>query len=264
MALGLAALNAAACSTPTDEQPYVGQCEPLRVLEWTPRAGSLEVPRDTPVTIRLDDYPEPDTVGTSGFMVTTGPFYHAGTYVTDMVDKTITLLVAGDLRASLGYNMTVRTGLQSLSGCPAPEQRRTFRTSATTAFPPRKPLAPVPFSTVQPIFAGSCAGAACHRAATPDEGDADGCLAKPAAVLSLCDRDAVRALVEVPSRQVPRLKLVARSDSSRSYLLRKLLPGHTPDRPAPTTLGHRCPPGAPLSRDELHAIARWIDAGASP
>ena len=47
-------------------------------------------------------------------------------------------------------------------------------------------------------------------------------------------------------------------------VLRKLLPGDTPDVPAPTTLGHRCPPGAPLSRDELHAVAKWIDTGANP
>ena len=57
--------------------------------------------------------------------------------------------------------------------------------------------------------------------------------------------------------------VVAPNDSPRSYLLRKLLPGDTPDMPAPTTLGHRCPPGAPLSRDELHAIAKWIDTGAN-
>jgi hypothetical protein len=269
MALGLAALLSAACSTPVG-QPYPGECEPLRVLEWTPRGSSLEVPRDSPVSVRLNDYPDPDTVGTSGFILTTGPFYHPGTYVTDLVDKTITIFPAGDLRGSLGYHMTVRTALRSLSGCAAPEDGRVFRTSSVTALPPRKAPVAVPFAAeVQPIFARSCAGAGCHRAEqTTDAGapaapDA-GCLEHPAALLSLCDRDAVAALVDVPSGQVPRLRLVAQNDSSRSYLLRKLLPGATPDRPAPTTLGHRDPPGAPLSRDELHAIARWIDTGANP
>ena len=58
-----------------------------------------------------------------------------------------------------------------------------------------------------------------------------------------------------------RLSLVAPHDSARSYLLRKLLPGDTPDRPAPTTLGHRDPPDAPLTTDELRTIAKWIDDG---
>jgi hypothetical protein len=257
----------AACSTPSGDQPYVGECQPLRVLEWTPRGGAQDVPRDQPVSVRLSDYPDPDTISTSGFILTTGPFYHPGTYVTDLVDKTITIFPAGNLRASLGYNMTVRTGLVSLSGCVALEEQRSFNTSEMTAFPPRTRPPAVPFAEVQPIFARSCSGAGCHRVEVSDAALAAdpgaGCLAQPAALLSLCDRDAVDALVGVPSRQVPRLQLVLQNDSARSYLLRKLLPGATPDQPAPTTLGHRDPPGAPLSRDELHAIARWIDAGAN-
>jgi hypothetical protein len=270
MALGLAALSislgSSGCSTPV-EQPYPGECEPLRVLEWTPRGNSLDVPRDTPVSIRLTDYPDPDTIGTSGFILTTGPFYHPGTYVTDLVDKTITVFPAGELRASLGYHMTVRTALRSLSGCAAVEDGRTFRTSATTALPPRTPPVAVPVAAeVLPIFARSCAGAACHRAETSDAGadPGGGCLERPAALLSLCDRDAVASLVGVPSDEVPRLRLVEKNDSPRSYLLRKLLPGATAGHPAPPALGDLHPPGAPLSRDELHAIARWIDTGANP
>lgn len=272
-----AALAAPSCSTPTEAQPFPGACEPLRVLEWTPRAGALDVPRDTPVSIRLDDYPDPDTVGTVSFVITTGVFYHPGRYVVDLVDKTISIHAAGNLRGELGYDAAVRPSLLSLRGCAAVDDHRTFRTAKTPPMPPPPAPRAVPFSEVRPIFARSCAGAACHRAEAADDGGAqaadDGgaqaaddsdCLARPAAALSLCDRDAVRALVDVPSLQVSRLRLVAPNDSSRSYLLRKLLPGDTPDRPAPTTLGHRDPPGAPLSRDELHAIAEWIDSGANP
>jgi hypothetical protein len=79
--------------------------------------------------------------------------------------------------------------------------------------------------------------------------------------LSLCDADLVDAVLDVPSRQVSRLHLVEPRDAARSYLLRKLLPGDTPDRPAPTTLGHRDPPGEPLSDPDLRAIASWIDTG---
>jgi hypothetical protein len=54
------------------------------------------------------------------------------------------------------------------------------------------------------------------------------------------------------------------NDSARSYLLRKLLPGDSDDRPAPGALGHRDPPGAPLTKDQMHVIASWIDTGANP
>ena len=251
------ALLAASCSTPTDTQPYEGACTPLRALEWTPSGGETNVARATTVRVRFDQYPDPETVNLSGFIVTTGPFYHPGTIHLDLVDKTITYAPAGVWQAGLGYNINVRKGLLSLQGCAAAPQQRWFRTATA---PPKAPmpLTPTTYAAVQPIFAARCAGGACHRATTENGG---GCLAAPAQGLSLCDEDIVDALVDVPSREVSRLHLVAPSDSARSYLLRKLLPGDTPDRPAPTTLGHRDPPGAPLSRDDLHAIARWIDSG---
>jgi Bacterial Ig-like domain len=251
---------------PTDTQPFPGACEPLTVLSWTPLNGALDVPRDTIVTLALSDYPDPDTVKLAGFILTTGIFYHPGTFGVDLIDKTITYQAQGGLRSDLGYNVTVRPPLASLRGCVAPTERHTFHTTTTFAKPAPLPVVATPFSDVEPIFAHSCAGADCHRAARPDAADAGAetdCLAQPAAGLSLCDRDAVAALVGVASRQVSRLNLVERNDSSRSYLLRKLLPGDTPDRPAPTALGHRDPPGAPLTVDELRTIARWIDRGAA-
>jgi hypothetical protein len=235
-------------------------CAPLDVLTWVPNNGALDVPVDTIITLELDDYPEPETVGLDGFIARTGVYYHPGTFGVDLIDKTITFRASGNLRPNLGYTVTIGPPLASLSGCLVVEQQHTFHTSATTAMPPAPPAAPAPYATtVAPIFARSCGGAGCHRAA-----DGQGCLATPAAALSLCDRDAVAALVGVPSLQVSALALVAPADSARSYLLRKLLPGATPDRPAPTALGHRDPPGAPLSVDDLRTIARWIDAGALP
>jgi hypothetical protein len=251
------ALAAAGCSQPTDLQPYAGVCTPLHALEWTPRAGEQSVARDTVVRVRFDDYPDPDTVDLGGLIVTTGPFYHPGTIRLDLIDKAITYAPSGAWRAVLGYNVNVRAGLMSLRGCAAVAEQHSFRTA--DAAPPAAPaVAPTPYAAVQPLFASRCAGAACHRARPEDGG---GCLATPAAGLSLCDAEAVDALLDVPSRQVSRLKLVEPRDSARSYLLRKLLPGDTPDRPAPTTLGHRDPPGAPLSDAELHAVAAWIDDG---
>jgi len=46
-------------------------------------------------------------------------------------------------------------------------------------------------------------------------------------------------------------------DSSRSYLLRKLLG-------APPTVGHNGPPGGTQTADDLKSLARWIDLGAAP
>jgi hypothetical protein len=251
---------AAGCSTPTDDQPYAGSCAPLRALEWTPSAGTVDFPRDMPIRVRFDQYPDPDTVDLGGIIVTTGPFYHPGTIRDDLVDKTITYQPSGNWRAELGYVAVLRVGLQSLQGCAALPDQRSFRTAAA-APPAPAPVPPTTYAAVQPLFAGRCAGAACHRATIADGG---GCLALPAAGLSLCDADALDALVDVPSRQVIRMHLVEPHDSARSYLLRKLLPGDTPDQPAPTTLGHRDPPGDPLSIDELHTVANWIDDGPLP
>jgi hypothetical protein len=229
----------------------------MRAVEWTPGANQTNVPRDTLIRVQFAQYPDPDTVDLGGIIVTTGAFYHPGAIRTDLVSKTITYAPAGGLRADLGYNVNVRAGLVSLQGCAAVPEQRSFRTAI--AAPAAAPTtAPTPYTAVQPIFAARCGGAGCHRAAAADGG---GCLAAPAAGLSLCDAEAVSALVDVPSRQVSRLHLVEPLDSSRSYLLRKLLPGATPDVPAPTTLGHRDPPGTPLTTDELHTVASWIDDG---
>ena len=256
-----AGLTVAACSQPRDAQPYAGACEPLRVLAFDPIADAQDVPLDTTIRVRFDDYPDPNTLGEAnraGLLITTGVFYFAGVYAIDLIDKTISFRNPGGLRADLGFNINVRANLASLQGCPAIPEQRSFHT-ATVAAPPEPPVVQTPYATVQKIFAGRCAGVACHRAEAADAGD--GCLPEPAAGLSLCDAEAVDALLDVPSRQRADLHLVEPNDSSRSYLLRKLLPGATPDVPAPTTLGHRDPPGAPLTDDELHAVASWIDTG---
>ena len=231
-------------------------------MSWTPPAGALDVPRDTVIRLVLDDYPDPDTVGLGGVIITTGVYYHGGTFGVDLIEKAITFRAGGTLRAQLGYNVTVRPGLRSLHGCPAVMEQRSFRTGATSAMPPPAPADPRPLADVLPIFAASCAGGGCHRASPAESGD--GCLAAPAAGLSLCDAEARAALVDVTSRQVTSMDLVKRNDSSRSDLLRKLLPGDTDDQPAPGALGHRDPPGAPLTKDQLRKIADWIDTGANP
>jgi hypothetical protein len=259
--LALAALpGLGACSTPTDTQPYPGSCDPFFGVVWTPSNGSINVPRDTIARVQFNQYPDPDTVNLSGFIVTTGVFYHPGTMHLDLVDKAITYQPAGNWNPDLGYNIVVRSALRSLQGCPVTPEQRSFRTTAAAPMPAPAPP-PTTYAQIGPLFATRCAGSGCHRATVAAGG---GCSAAPAAGLSLCDADVVAALLDVPSTQVSRLHLVEPRDSARSYILRKLLPGDRPDEPAPTTQGHRCPPGAPLSADEIHAIARWIDAGLPP
>jgi hypothetical protein len=248
------------CSTPTDAQPLAGECAPFAVAKWQPTDGAKDVPVDLPVRLVFDDYPDPDTVDYAGVVLTTGIYYHGGTFTVDLLGKSITLAPSGGYRADLGYNLNVLTPLRSLRSCPAGKKQISFRVGETFLPKPPPPPPPATFGDVKAIFARACAGGACHRATD----GAGGCLDQPAAALSLCDRDALSSLVGVPSRQLARLELVAAGDSSRSYLLRKLLPGATPDVPAPTALGHREPPGAPLGDDDLRAIASWIDAGANP
>jgi hypothetical protein len=257
--LALVALIAlVSCSKPEGTQPFPGMCGPLQALTWEPKAFAQQVPRDAVIRITFDDYPDPDTVGAADFLLTTGVYWHTGVYGVDLIDKSIWFRAANPLRAELGYTVTVMPPLLSLQGCPTILAQRTFHTASALAMPAEPPA--VAFSDVQPILKRSCGGAGCHRAA-PEEGGA--CLDAPAAGLSLCDRDAVDALVGVPSRQVSRLQLVEPRKAARSYLLRKLLPASDGgDGPAPTALGHRDPPGAPLPEADLRTIARWIDVGA--
>jgi hypothetical protein len=254
----LAAVVAAGCSQPTGAQPYAGSCDPFPPIAWDPTPNALDVPRDAPIRVMFADYPDPDTLGSADFLLWSGVFFHTGSYAVDLLDKAVIFRPSNLLRANLGYTVAILPPLHSLSGCPTEYQTRSFDTGDTTV--PGQPRADVPFATIQPILARSCGGGACHRA--PEEAGG-GCLDQPAAGLSLCDDDAWDALVDAPSRQVGRLTLVAPHDSARSYLVRKLLPGATPDVPAPTALGQRQPPGAPLAPEDIRAIADWIDAGAA-
>jgi hypothetical protein len=250
-------LVAAGCSQPTDAEPYQGDCPAFEALTWDPSPDAVDVPRNTALRITFSDYPDPDTLGAADLILWSGVFWHTGSYTVDLVSKTVAFQPVNYLRANLGYTVSVLPPLHSLSGCATSYQLRSFDTGADI---PAAPTTDHPtFATIQPILARSCAGAACHRQPAEAGG---GCLPAPAAGLSLCDDEAWDALVGVPSRQVSRLSLVAVRDSARSYLVRKLLPGATADVPAPTTLGHRDPPGAPLPDADIRTVADWIDAGA--
>jgi hypothetical protein len=281
----LAVTGSPACSTPTDADPFPGACPYFEVVRWSPLGDALDVPLSTPIDLTFSDYPDPDTVGGDTLVLTTGVFWHTGRYTVDLLSKRVRFKTPGTLRTDLTYTITVLPNLRSLQGCPTRREQRSFRTAEEGAAPvpttsPADPSATSFAAGVLPIFAARCGGAGCHRSVPPapndaaDPAGAASCLSAPAKGLSLCDAHAYDALVGVPSRQVSRFLLVHPSDSSRSYLLRKLIsaepspgaraePGDGP-RPLPTTLGHSDPPGAPLPGAELRVIADWIDTGALP
>ena len=221
---------------------------------WSPYPNQVDVPTDPTVVLTFSDYPDPDTVGEPTMLLTTGVYRVPEIYRVDLARKAVTM-TPGGLNSQLGYTMTVSPGVASLAGCTGAFAQRSFTTGDGPANLPA-PAVPA-FGEVEPIFTAACAGY-CH--ADP----AGGCLSAPAAGLSLCAPEARNALVQVPSRQVASLALVAPLDSARSYLVRKLLPATAGGGPVPGTLGQREPPGPPLTPDQIETIVAWIDGGALP
>jgi hypothetical protein len=248
-------LAAAGCSYPTDVTPYPGLCTEMFVADWSPYGGELNVPTDVLVDLTFSDYPDPDTVGESTMLLTTGVYRVPEVYRVDLARKAVTMNPVNYLTSQLGYTVTVGGGVASLAGCTGPFAQRTFTTGQGPANPPTPPVPAL--ADVQTILTATCAGS-CHADTS------GGCLTAPVAGLSLCAADARNALVDVPSREVVSMALVAPFDSARSYLLRKLLPATAGGGPIPGTLGQREPPGPPLTPDQIETIAAWIDGGALP
>jgi hypothetical protein len=258
-ALAWAAIQAASCSQPTDRQPFPGTCAPFAVVEWTPPGQAEGVPTNAVVELVFSDYPEPDSVGPQDFLLMSGIQRRIGAFKIDLITKSIRFRTTNPLYPNLTYTMMVLGPLQSLQGCPVREEQRSFHTGTVPA--PVTPGGAAPaFAAVLEIFARSCGGGACHRQAQDQGG---GCLEAPAKGLSLCDGEAYDALVGVGAREVSRLERVLPRDSSRSYLLRKLVSPTETGPPVPTTPGHHDPPGGSLDATQLRIIADWIDGGAA-
>jgi Bacterial Ig-like domain len=227
----------------------------MYVAAWSPPGNAVGVPTDVVIAVTFSDYPDPDTVGEPSMLLTTGVFRLPESYRVDLADKAVTMTPSGSLNSNLGYTVTVTPNVASLAGCSGPGGERQFTTGGGPASPPSLPVPAL--AEVQAIFSAQCAGG-CHADAS------GGCLAAPFGGLSLCAAEARDALLDVPSREVSALALVAPLDSARSYLVRKLLPATAGGGPIPGTLGQREPPGAPLPAEQIRTIAAWIDGGALP
>ncbi len=221
------------------------------------RERAVDVPIDLILAVTFSDYPDPDTVGEPSMLLTTGVFRVPETYRVDLAGKAVTMTPAGWLGTNLGYTVTVMPSSRRWPAAPAPAASAVHH--RRRARHPPFPAVPA-LADVQAIFSARCAGG-CHADA------AGGCLAAPAGGLSLCAAEARDALVDVPSREVSSLALVAPLDSARSYLVRKLLPATAGGGPIPGTLGQREPPGAPLPPDEIgpsqpgSTVARSLEIG---
>jgi hypothetical protein len=247
------------CSQPTARQDLPGTCAPFDVVSSTPSDGADDIPIDAPIRLDFTDFPNPETVSLGSIVLSSGIQTRLGSFKVDLLTRSIRLGTRNWLLPNLTYLVTLLPNLRSLTGCAVESQQRRFRTGAGPSDPPPPPPSNPPFSDVLPILAARCAGAACHRQPLEQGG---GCLAAPTKGLSLCDRDAWSALVDADAVEVAGMKRVVAGDASRSYLLRKLIPGPT-GGPVPTTPGHRDPPDAPLGESDLRLISDWIDAGAA-
>jgi hypothetical protein len=261
---------AAACSVATQELPRPGTCDPFQLTAVVPAANSQGVAPDVVATLTFNDFPDPDTVGSSTLSLYTGFYFFTGSYTVDLVDRRASFRPSGPLAGGLGYTLLVKPGIRSLRGCslqaggpaagPGDTDTMAFRFEVVgpTDLRHPDPVGPpgVAYPDVVQVFATHCAGAACHLLPGPDPSTVDACTTTPAGGLSLCASEARSALIGVPSRQVKRLVLVAPHDASRSYLLRKLIG-------APPVVGHIGVPGDNLTQDDERAIQEWIETGAS-
>jgi hypothetical protein len=227
----------------------------MDIVAWSPPAQAESVPTDSPIVLTFSDYPDPDTATLASLVLTSGPFRIPEAYRVDLLSRSVWMTPISNLSPELGYSITVSPVLKSLAGCSVKRAHAEFTTGSGMTGPPPPP-APT-FADISAIFPARCASN-CH--ADPD----GGCLAAPAAGVSLCLAEARQALVNVPSRQVATLVLVSPFSAARSYLMRKLIPWDPAGGPLPGTLGQREPPDQPLPDDQLRAISDWIDGGALP
>lgn len=241
--------------------PYPGECEPFELGAVDPAPWQEDVQTNPLLALTYTGYPDPLSVSVETIVLTTGPFRRVGKYRVDLPGKRILFRPTVRLEPYLTHALTVFRGLRSVQGCrPTRDELSSFRTGAGPGPEPPEPR-DVGFSEVLPILGAHCGGTLCHRDDGPDRPTTPcGPAVTPPRGLSLCDDRAYDHLVGVPSVEVASLLRVNPGDAAQSYLLRKILPGRTPESPMPGVPGERM--GPRLSEAERRTIADWIDTGA--
>lgn len=215
------------------------------VVESTVEPGASEVARNQPITLTFSEYLDAasfeffDAVSLSSgtIFVPTWSRY-------SMVDKSLTVFPAGDLRASLIYTLALNPEtVRSIFGDPqaAPFSLQ-FQTADASYVEQERGVAPLSFADdIAPVFEAGCS---CHYE-SPD-------------LLQLTHAGLVS---QSASQRLDRL-LVRPYSAPDSYLMHKLLRDY-PDR----RLEMMPPPWAddprPL-RSELRRVEQWINTGARP
>jgi hypothetical protein len=236
----LSALGCAELDSP-DEDPWDPR---LRPVALTPSPQDGPIARDATFTLSFNAYLNPDPLTYYNvFVLSSGGLRAGGSAEYHMVDRalvfTTTRAMTPDLYWTLAWDPEV---LQTLTGQPLDGPLgATFVVEDRLEDRPA-PAPPTTWQDIAPILA-PCG--ACHD--------------DPAWRLPPITPE---ALINQPSAQRTGRVLVRPFDPTRSYLLHKLLPDF------PSRDGEAQPPAwaedaAPLSREELRLIERWIRGGAA-
>lgn len=118
----------------------------------------------------------------------------------------------------------------------------------TTTSPPPPPPTAVTFSgVIQPLFSQNCAFAGgCHAGTDPQQG------------MDLSAGQAYGHIVNVASREVPRLMRIVPGNPDSSYLVLKL----EGEAGLVGGVGTRMPLGGFLSRAQIDTVRAWVAGGA--
>lgn len=242
------ALLATACSaacTRDGGAPYGFVQRALRFERSNPAAGATEVAVDAAIDLYFSSPIAAETLRERSVGLSSGLVFSSVRLVVDLLERRLRALPDVVLRPNLDYRLTVGTDLRAIDGTQLIEPVTFTFTTGSRRGPRALPQPAGGLADLQPLWSTRCVDG-CHSASVARAG-LD--LSSAAAAL--------RDLRGVASDQSDLLR-VAPGDHARSYLLRKLLVGAAiRGLPMPPT-------GPPLTDEELHAIAAWIDGGAQP
>ena len=204
------------------------------MVSSTPLDGASGVPTDAPISLDISDFPDPDSVRLDTVLLSSGVYTRLGGFVVDFITRSIQFTPRNPLQADLTYRGDGAAGRSaSLTGCTAKSDQRSFQHRR---------------------WSGGSAGARARRAGL----GARSCRSSPraaaaatatgpsptTAAASTRRRRGCRCATATPTPRwstpmrpsSPGMKRVQPGDASRSYLIRKIVPGPN-GGPVPSTPG---------------------------